>query len=243
MSSINFIILTENQYLLNMADIWSTVSTARGTTHVCNVDQRSDLWHNLRKNRITASNAATATGRSTKFKTVAKLASEIRGESSPSPMNAAMQAGIDGEPSVRLWYETYKQITVEEIGFAYPDWNTRIGVSVDGLVGEDGMIEIKCPVKMYYPLVGHTKRGAPITPVDVRPKHIWESHYIQMQMGMSILEREWCDYVVADISPEKEANIYLERVYFNEKYWLEIESELNVFIKEYLDTLPEPILY
>lgn len=227
---------------------WDVVDATHGKTYIYNVKQGSEDWHNIRKNRITASNAAIATGRSSKFKSVQQLASEIRGETLPEPINSAMLHGIEGEPYVRKWYEKYKNVTVDEIGFAYPESNHRLGVSVDGLVGNKGIIEIKCPVEMYKPLKWHIKKGALATPSNKQPKHIWESHYIQMQMGMHIMGREWCDYIVAHFPPEGTnryecGTIYMERIFYNKSYWNEIEHELNIFITTYLSDLPIPIIY
>lgn len=56
----------------------------------------------------------------------------------------AMQAGIDTEPDARRWYDFETGETVEQVGFCLSDCG-RYGASPDGLVGDDGGLELKCP--------------------------------------------------------------------------------------------------
>jgi hypothetical protein len=60
-----------------------------------------------------------------------------------------MRRGMDNEDKVKLWYEKENQVKVVDVGFAYLAEYPKLGVSPDGLVGDDGMIEIKCPDRMY----------------------------------------------------------------------------------------------
>lgn len=60
------------------------------------------------------------------------------------PVSQAMQDGIDNEPAARKWYELQKNVDCRRVGFCTTD-DGRLGCSPDGLVGEDGGIEIKAP--------------------------------------------------------------------------------------------------
>lgn len=61
-----------------------------------------------------------------------------------NPMNAAMRHGIDTEPHARRFYEMDRNATVSQVGFLLSDCG-RYGGSPDGLVGDDGGLELKCP--------------------------------------------------------------------------------------------------
>jgi len=128
-----------------------------------------------------------------------------------------MARGVRLEPVARLFYELNTSTKVQEIGLAIPKWDYRIGSSVDGLVGDYGCIEIKCPAKMYAKLDNKY-----LKPVD----RIISSHYDQMQGAMAILGRFWCDYVVYC---EDTREIYIERVAFDGMHWNQIYARINEF--------------
>ena len=93
--------------------------------------------------------------------------------------NPDMDRGNELEPVARFLYEIEKGCKVEEVGFCY---ESGYGASPDGLVGEDGLIEIKCRNnKIFYDYKLSMK---------IPSKDDW-----QMQMQMLVLNRKWCDYV------------------------------------------------
>jgi len=100
--------------------------------------------------------------------------------------------GIENEPRARALYEIETGYTVRMPGFLTLPGDERIGATVDGLVDPDGMIEIKCPV------------------VEAR-HHLArqgvhdEAYYWQMQHGMWVTGRQWCDFVsfMPDIRPDE----------------------------------------
>ena len=116
------------------------------------MDQRTNEWFQIRCGKVTASRVAdvmakTKTGYSaSRDSYMAQLAVErITGKPQESFTNAAMQWGTDQEPFARATYEIKTGLMVEEIGFvAHPEIENA-GASPDGLVGKDGLIEIKCP--------------------------------------------------------------------------------------------------
>ena len=155
-----------------------------------------------------------------------------------------MAHGTKTEPFARAWYCKDRNCEVEELGMVMPDWNKNIGFSTDGIVvGTPGKIEIKCPKKMYWPLKNYMKQireGVEVKGFD----HIWETHYDQMILGMAVLEKKWCDYIVY-CTPED--LVFVQRIPFNEKYWKEelypkflnfVETKLNPL----LDGTPFPLM-
>jgi hypothetical protein len=161
--------------------------------------------------------------------------------------------GTRNEDQARSWYiERCKSLNltvkVLEVGLAVPKFDPRIGMSPDGIVtggtgganyvgGTNGtgtfvgLIEIKCPQKFYRPLAEYESNGKPYSK-DFQ--HIWRSHYAQMQMGMQIFNKEWCDYIVYCI-PEN--RVFIERIPRNREYWEELYSKVKVFINDILNPI------
>ncbi len=119
---------------------------------VITVDQRSPEWFAARLGRLTASNlgdafATTKSGFSTSRRNLRlRLVLErLTGKSQESGYtNAAMERGILLEPEARAAYEAESGLLVDTVGFIIHD-ELLTGASPDGLIGDDGGIEIKCP--------------------------------------------------------------------------------------------------
>jgi len=115
-------------------------------------EQRTDEWFAQRLGKVTASRVAdvmakTKTGYSASRENyMAQLVVErLTQTKAESFTNAAMQWGTDQEPFARAAYEAAQGVMVEEVGFmSHPDIEMA-GASPDGLVGDDGLLEIKCP--------------------------------------------------------------------------------------------------
>lgn len=118
-----------------------------------------------------------------------------------------MEHGVHTEKIARQWYEKMTGNKVTDAGFAIPKFDPRIGSSLDGHVDDDeqklgkGSIEIKCPERMY------------------NDSKIKPSHYAQMQGGMAITGKDWCDYVVYSTN---DGYASIERVKFDQVYWIEV---------------------
>ncbi len=181
-------------------------------------NQGTSKWLDARKGRLTASNFGSALGL-TPYTSPEEIADNILGTNKvEKEVNYNMIRGTKLEPLVRDWYAKTKNKKVEQIGLAVPIWDMRIGASPDGIIlEENGMIEIKCPNKMYDLLSEHIgKLNNGFTHDKFYHSHIYDSHYCQMQGCMKILEKDWCDYIVYDDTSKK---IYTERIYYNENYW------------------------
>lgn len=95
---------------------------------------------------------------------------------------AAMHWGIEHEPFAREAYEQRTGNTVELTGFIKVQGHL-IGGSPDGLVGDDGIIEIKCPM----------------TPQPhlrvIESMQVPDEHFEQIQGYLCITGRHWCDFI------------------------------------------------
>ena len=196
--------------------------------------------------RLTGSKFGVAAGHAPKFfSTPEELARQIAGleeayfdEESLKRMNH----GVQEEPNARRWYEMNHNVEVEEIGLVVPKWDFHLGASVDGIVkGTKGIIEIKCPKRMYKPLQDHLRlRETGWIPRPYYHSHIYSSQYDQMIGGMALLDKEWCDYIVY---ATEDGDVYQERISFNEEYWNNIlYPKLQLFLFKELFPLLEEII-
>ncbi len=114
--------------------------------------QGTDEWRQARLGKVTASRAADVVRRtktgwgSSRANYMAELIAErLTGVPAEKYANAAMQWGTEKEPQAREDYELYTGLTVECVGFIDHPSVIAAGASPDGLVGSDGLLEIKCP--------------------------------------------------------------------------------------------------
>jgi putative phage-type endonuclease len=160
---------------------------------ILKMDQRTPEWFECRLGKVTASkiNDVMAILKSggeaaTRKNYRAQLVCErLTGTKQDTFTNAAMQWGTDAEPLARAAYEAYTGDMVNEIGFIEHTYITMSGASPDGLVGDDGMVEIKCPntsTHMEWLISG----GAPT------------EHHNQMLWQMACAGKQWCDFVSFD---------------------------------------------
>jgi hypothetical protein len=117
------------------------------------VEQGSDSWHAARRGACTGSRFKDArdklkSGLPSKACTdyARDLARERLGGEAPAKFqNAAMRKGTEEEPKARIAYETETGYTVKEVGFITTD-DGLFGLSPDGLIDDDGVLEIKTMV-------------------------------------------------------------------------------------------------
>ena len=154
------------------------------------IQQGTDEWLALRRGVITASTIGkllTPTGKAAKndsarTQLLLLLAERITGESEASYYNDDMARGHLLEPLARDLYAA-SYATVQECGFVTCDfYGATIGYSPDGLVGDDGLIEIKAPRPK-----GHLRALlAYEVPTEYLP---------QVQTGLAVTGRKWCDFI------------------------------------------------
>ena len=186
-------------------------------------------WLQSREGKITGSRLAGVLGKS-RFCAPKTASKKIKGTHVDkfTPINLAnMKRGNDLEPFVRKWYEDTYNVKVIEVGFAVSKKDPKVGNSPDGLIGEDGMLEIKCPVKMYGGLLEHEYMKQYTTFDKYYHGHILDEHYYQCQNGLFVFQREWQDYLVYT----KDKQI-VNRIYFNKEEW---DNETKPAMDKYCD--------
>lgn len=151
------------------------------------MQQRSEAWYRERAGRITGSRFARAmAARSSDayLGLIADLAEERRTGRSRDRgyVSAAMQWGIDHEPKARSWYGRQRGCRVREVAFVVHPVHEFVGVSPDGLVGDRGLIEIKCPQLANFRRVARSQQ--------MPGRYRW-----QVQGQLWVCEREWLDFV------------------------------------------------
>lgn len=190
------------------------------------MEQRTDEWLAARLGKVTASRVAdviakTKSGYSTsRANYMAELICErLTGTKGESFSSAAMQWGTNTEPQARAAYEAQSGGLVEEVGFVSHCSIFDGGASPDGLVGKDGLVEIKCPITA--------------THLDTLLTEMIPGKYVtQMQWQMACTGRQWCDFVSYDPRlPEKMA-LFIKRVPRDNAMIAELEKEVNSFLNE-----------
>lgn len=193
-----------------------------------NAEQRSEEWFKARLGRATASKfsdimARTRSGYGAQRKNyMAELVVEtLTGEQVEFYTNAAMLWGTENEPVARLAYSLATGNDVEETGF-WVDDEIGAGASPDGFIGEDGLLEIKCPNTA--------------THLDtLRRREVPYQYVAQVQGQMWITGRKWCDFVSYDPRLVGDAQMIIIHVERNEAYIKELAEEIEKFMVEVVE--------
>lgn len=190
-------------------------------------------WFDARRGKVTASRVAdviaktrSGWGASRKNYAAQLIAERLTGQTADSYSNAAMQWGTDTEPEARTAYEFYSDADVVEVGFIDHPSIEMCGASPDGLIGDDGMVEIKCPNTATHidTLLGQT----------VPKKYI-----TQMQFQMACADRQWCDFVSYDPRMPDAMRMFVSRVERDNAVILELEKDVTDFLNELVGTVRE----
>lgn len=156
------------------------------------LEQGSQEWLEARRGVLTASTIGQLVtpktikpaSNDTSRALIASLAAErITGRVETVYPSRDMQRGTFEEPRAREWYAEFAGVDVEQVGFIVRDedeWS--LGYSPDGLVGDAGLIEIKAP---------RAKKHVAWVLGDQMPLE----HMAQVQAGLLVTGREWCDFV------------------------------------------------
>lgn len=211
-------------------------------THHENIEQGTPEWLELRCGILTASEfnkiltptLKTADNDETRSHVYEILAQRINKYVEPMYITDDMLRGHTEEIYAREKYsEKYGEVT--EIGFITNDkLGFNIGYSPDGLVGDDGLIEIKSR-KQKYQLETILSRGL--------PKNNKINPMMQIQVGLFVSERKWCDF----ISYHGGMPMWVYRVEPDEKYQEAIkiaaesfEEKVKTLYNEYMEILKSP---
>jgi len=190
------------------------------------MDQGSEAWFSARCGKVTASRVADVIARTksgwgaSRANYMAQLIAErLTGVVAESYSNSAMQWGTDTEPQARIAYEFYEGQTVHEIGFVAHPTIANTGASPDGLVGDDGLVEIKCP---------NTSTHLETLLGDSVP-----SKYVtQMMWQMACSGRQWCDFASFDPRLPENMRLFVRRVNRDDELIAALEKDVSDFLKE-----------
>lgn len=190
------------------------------------MEQGSKEWLQARAGRVTASRVADIVAKTksgpaaSRANYMAQLICErLTGSPVEGFKSAAMQWGTDMEPLARAAYEDRHGVLVVETGFVPHPTLAMAGASPDGLVGEDGLVEIKCPETA--------------THLDTLLSGSVPGRYeIQMLWQMACTGRAWCDFVSFDPRLPVNMQLFVARVARDEKRLAEISKEVEAFLGE-----------
>ena len=145
--------------------------------------------------------------------------------------NCATEWGTQMEDTAKAAYTMEAGRAIEEVGFLRAHNPAWLGASPDGLVGDRGMIEIKCP----YGLRNYDADSLEFKGIgrDIQPHY-----YDQMQVQMYVANREWCDFY--QWAP---SGTSLDRVYRDEAWISDIIEDCYAFYDRYLTEREKPEKY
>ncbi len=191
------------------------------------MEQRTEDWYQARLGHVTASQMSNvlATIKSGEAASRANYRIQVITErlvGAPTEdafVSSAMQRGIDLEPVARSVYEAYRSVDVEECGFVQHPSIKWFGASPDGLIGDDGLIEIKCPNSQQ-----HIQYWC--------DQKIPSKYQAQMLAQLACTQRKWCDFVSFDNRMPEDMMLLVIRFEPAREEIEKIESEVKRFLSE-----------
>lgn len=208
-----------------------TTFTTEDRVEATKIEQGSDAWKALRAGKVTASRVADVLSKIKSGESAGRknyrmdlVAERLTGKPADSFTNSAMQWGTEQEPFARIAYETYKGLFVEQVPFIDHPTIEWFGCSPDGLVGEDGLLEIKAPNTTTH--LEYIEAGKP------------PARYIpQMMCQMACTGRKWVDFVSWDSRLPEDLQLFVVRLDRDDAYIQEMEAEVKQFLTEVEATL------
>lgn len=190
------------------------------------IEQGTQEWLLERCGKVTASRIADLMARTksgwgaTRANYAAQLIAErLTGTVTPSFTNAAMIHGTETEPEARRAYEFFVDRDVQLVGFVPHPCIAMAGASPDGLVADDGLLELKCPNTA--------------THIDTLLTGTVPDKYIkQMQFQMACTARNWCDYASYDNRLPERMRLFVKRVELDPTALSGIEAAVIEFLTE-----------
>lgn len=190
------------------------------------ISQGSEAWKLLKVGKVSASRMAdllakTKSGASaSRAKYMAQLLCErMTGQPTEFFTTAAMQRGTEIEPVARAAYEAENLTSVEQVAWVEHPTIPMAGCSPDGLVGEHGLIEIKCKE-----IHNHLD--------SILNDKIDPDHQAQMMWQMACTGRQWCDYVCFDDRAPEGLQLFVKRLERNDELIQKMEDEVRTFLKD-----------
>lgn len=197
------------------------------------IEQGSPEWFAQRCGKVTASciadmMAKTKTGwGASRLNYRAKLVAErLTGIVEKGFTSAAMEWGSAMEADARTAYEFYRGVDVVLAEFVTHPTIAMSGASPDGYVGDDGLVEIKCPNTATHieTLLGQAVPG---------------KYLLQCQWQMACTGRAWVDWVSFDPRMPEEMRLFVRRIERDETKIAEIATHVECFLQEIDATVAE----
>ena len=192
------------------------------------MEQRTEDWFLARKGKVTASRISDvmAKGRGgaeslTRQKYIDQLVTErLTKVVAEGFTNEAIQRGVDLESTARAAYCFAKDCHVDEVGFVEHPSISNSGASPDGLIGENGLWEAKCPNSLTH--IEYILKGE--VPAKYIPQMAWQ---------MACTGRWWVDFVSYDDRLEDESkHLFVVRYHRDDEYIAELEEAVKKFLDE-----------
>lgn len=189
--------------------------------------QRTDEWHQRRLGKVTASRIADMLaqtkdkkwGAGRKNYMAELLVERLTGQWDEGYQSAAMLRGAEVEDLAIRAYSFRYGVTVERVQFVDHPTITMAGASPDGLVGDDGGIELKCPNTATHIA---TLRGASI-----------DGGYMkQVYFQMACTGRQWIDFISFDPRLPEHLALFVQRIPRDDGIINTINSEVEIFLRE-----------
>ncbi|MDC0183035.1 YqaJ viral recombinase family protein [Nitrosomonadales bacterium] len=183
--------------------------------------QGTQEWLKKRLGKITSSTIhkimSSKENSSTRTRLMQDLIFErISGSPTKNIVTAPMARGLELESEARKAYELQNEIVILS-GFIEHPTIKDAGASPDGLIGDDGLIEIKCLNKKSHEEI-------------IRKQVLPRQYYIQIQFQLACTQRLWCDFVA--YHPDADKPLYVQRIKPEIKLIKEIHEKALVFISE-----------
>lgn len=187
------------------------------------MQQGTQEWFGARKGRVTGSVAGAILGLNqymTADDVLRRMVRDFHGADPEFTGNVATEYGSFHEDGAATEYEMETGNSIQKCGFfAHEEW---LGASPDGLIGDDGLIEIKCP---------YGKRDGGEFKTAAEQPH----YYAQMQIEMFCAGRKWCDFFQWSAHATR-----LERVNRDDTWLEENLPKLAEFYDRFIDAIEYP---
>jgi putative phage-type endonuclease len=200
------------------------------------IEQRSEEWFEIRKGKITSSEIYKIMGKkdlsdTAKTYLLEKVCEYFGGFTEPA-FGAALTWGTDLEPVGIEHYEKLTKLKVEKASFIPA--GEHYGGSPDGLIGSEGIIEVKCPYKSS----NHFKHG--LIDSAEKFKDVAPGYYYQCVSNMICAEAQWCDFISFDPRVTEEYRMFIFRLELNEEEAKNILERVRLAVT-YMESLKKDI--
>ena len=194
--------------------------------NLLDIVQGSDSWRQIRAGRVTASRVADVVAKTKSGPGASRatymgelIAERLTGVPAEKYTNATMAWGTEKEPEARAAYEMATETWVSEVGFVLHPTIEQSGASPDGLAGEIGLVEIKCPNTSTHieTLLGQNVPGRYVT---------------QIQWQLACTGRAWCDFISFDPRLPETMRLFTRRVDRDGALIASLEAEVRAFLDE-----------